>query len=59
MRKAISECLGIPYEHVRLGRTERGKPILVRLSPKEFNHFLFLFLRPPFSAVSLAQYRAK
>ena len=28
MRKVICQCLGIPYNEIKLARTEKGKPYL-------------------------------
>lgn len=37
IRKAITECLNLPYKEIKLGRTEKGKPFLVNLVQESFS----------------------
>ena len=41
MRKVISHCLGIPWNEIRLERTEKGKPFLANEVSPERRHFNF------------------
>jgi 4'-phosphopantetheinyl transferase len=37
IRKAIAECLHVPYKEIKLGRTEKGKPFLVNMPQESFS----------------------
>ncbi|ESO94018.1 hypothetical protein LOTGIDRAFT_104452, partial [Lottia gigantea] len=41
IRVATSHILGIPYTDIKLGRTEKGKPILLNDLPPEFSNYNF------------------